>query len=332
MSRKPSSSSTPSKSKLKFRPNFVSPARTAAPTTTAAGVVLQAAFQRPKSDAGSVRSFEIDYKPTTILSNDTTKIMNSDSDTTLGAEHSRTMTDSLADTSGFLVSRPSTPAVKHISASVFDANAPRSAPSTNSSRSSSPSHRSSMASTHDISLATESTSPPPSTIGAIKPRSRSPSECSISASAPVLVEPVIVNSYYGNIVPPEPANIPLPPDEPEAEPVTCNPAEDNPVFSEPAEATLATDEHEVPADPPEISVTQTNSSLPEAEVSKHELDIYGVPKPSNLPLTAGEMESRSRYPSFSFNPAQASTPPLVSTNPSTATNSVAATPYLKPAV
>ncbi|KAG9119624.1 hypothetical protein FRC07_005278, partial [Ceratobasidium sp. 392] len=321
MSRKPSSSSTPSKSKLKFRPNFVSPARTAAPTTTAAGVVLQAAFQRPKSDGDSVRSFEIDYTPTTILPDDRTSTMNNDSNTTLGAEPSRTLADSLADTSGFLVSRPSSPAVKPIPAPDFDIYAPRRTPSTNSSRSSSPSRRSTTASTHDVSLATDSTSLPPSTIGAIKPHSRSPSECSISASAPVLVEPVIVNSYYGNLIPAEPANIPLPPDELEAEPPISYPENNNSKSSEHAESALATDEPEVPVGLPEISATQTNPTVPEAEVSKPEIDVHDISKSFSLAPTVGEMESRSRYPSFSFNPGQASTPPLVSTNPSTATNS-----------
>ncbi|KAG8779061.1 hypothetical protein FRC12_024662 [Ceratobasidium sp. 428] len=309
-----SRTSTPRKPKtdkaLKFRPTFVSPARAAAPTTTEADVVLHAAFQKPKSDRGSVRSFEIDFVPKISLPNVAARSMSNELDETSGTGS----THNLADSSGFLVSRPSSPAVKPIPIPEVDANAPLNAPSTTSSQSSSPSHHSTSASMPDRSLATESTSLPPSTAEMTKTHSRSSSDSvSIAASIPIPVHAIISDSEDEDLKPPEQT-----------------------------EASFTID-HSESRDPPSISFTVTDPPEPEASNSK--LDVS---QSFHLIPTPGEGESRSRFPSFSFTPGSvyptvsfapdstSSPPPEPVTSrsqpASTAANSASTTPYLKPTV
>ncbi|KAG8713141.1 hypothetical protein FRC09_019056 [Ceratobasidium sp. 395] len=310
-----SRTSTPRKPKtdkaLKFRPTFVSPARAAAPTTTEADVVLHAAFQKPKSDRGSVRSFEIDFVPKISLPNDVARSMSNELDETLGTGS----THNLADSSGFLVSCPSSPAVQPIPIREVDANVPLNAPSTTSFQSSSPSHHSTTASMPDQSLATESTSLPPSTAEMTKTHSRSSSDSvSIAASIPIPVHAITSDS--------EDEEYSKPPEQ--------------------TEASFAID-HSESHHPPSVSFTVTDPAEPEASNSK--LDAS---QSFHLIPTPGEGESRSRFPSFSFTPGSVyptvsfapgstSSPPLEpaasSSQPaSTAANSASTTPYLKPTV
>ncbi|KAG8768158.1 hypothetical protein FRC12_005739 [Ceratobasidium sp. 428] len=309
-----SRTSTPRKPKtdkaLKFRPTFVSPARAAAPTTTEADVVLHAAFQKPKSDRGSVRSFEIDFVPEISLPNDVARSMSNELDETLGTGS----VHNLADSSGFLVSHPSSPAVKPIPIAEVDADAPLNAPSTTSSQSSSPSHHSTTASMPDHSLATESTSLPPSTAETTKTHSRSSSDSvSIAASIPIPVHAITSDSEEEEYPKPEQTEASFTVDHPESH------------------------------DPPSISFTVTDPAEPEASNSK--LDVS---QSFHLIPTPGEGESRSRFPSFSFTPGSVyptvsfapgstSSPPpepvASSSQPaSTAANSASTTPYLKPTV
>ncbi|KAG9100251.1 hypothetical protein FRC06_004355 [Ceratobasidium sp. 370] len=297
-------STTPNKPRsdraLKLKsPNFVSPARAAAPTTTETDIVLDVSgFQWGRSDRDSISTLEA--IPQTELPHDATKPMNHEPEV-LVTEHARARSGSTGSKSssqgGLLVSPPSSPALKPTQTPEVDAHPPFNTSSTASSQSSNSSRRSSL---HDLSLVTGTTSLPPSVIGITKIDSHLPSVSSLLASTPVLVESAVPDSEH----------------EP----------------TEPVGATLAVGRMES-LSPPSISFTPANPPVPpEPPVSTHEYSVSEL----GLSAAVGGMESRSRFPSFSFTPSRASSPPPVpvtSTKPaSTRSNSEPVAPYLKPTV
>ncbi|KAG8730651.1 hypothetical protein FRC10_002451, partial [Ceratobasidium sp. 414] len=305
MDLEPLTSTTPNKPQsdraLKFKsPNFLSPARAAAPTTTETDIVLEVSdFQWGKSDRDSTST--LGTVPKTELPDDATKSMNHESEAALATRHARTRSDSTGSKSssqgGLLVSPPSSPAVKPTQTQEVDANAPIDTSFTASSQFSNSSRRSSL---HDLSLATGTTSLPPSVVGITKTHSRLPSASSLLASAPVLIEPAV----------PDSAHEPL----------------------EPVGAMLTVDNMES-LSPPVISFTPANPPLlPEPLVSNSEHSVSEL----GLSAAVGGMESRSRFPSFSFTPSRASSPPPVPVTSTragtTRSNSEPVAPYLKPAV
>ncbi|KAG8688193.1 hypothetical protein FRC08_011553 [Ceratobasidium sp. 394] len=296
-----SRSTTPNKPRsdraLKFKsPNFLSPARAAAPTTSEGDIVLQlSGFQWGKSDRDSISTLE-DIPGTKPLPD----TMNHEPEAALSVEHARPRSDStgskISSQGGLLVSPPSSPVVKPTRTAEVDADAPIETSSITSSESSDSSRHSSL---HDLSLVTGTTSLPPSVIGVPKTHSRLPSASSLSTSAPVLLEPMLPDSEHE---PPEPIS------------------------------TILVDKTES-LGPPLISFTPANPPMfPESLVSNSEHNA------SELGLSApvGGMESRSRFPSFSFTPSRASSPPpvpITSTKPVTARSSTEPiAPSLKPTV